>query len=871
MARYRAQSGSRLFFVAIFLSGTSSIIYQLIWTRYLHHLFGVSVHAVATVLTCYMLGLVAGSLFFGRLADRLKRGHRLFLSLEASIGIYGACSPFLYTALADLNAWLASSFEMGGELRITVRIALSLLFLIIPTFLMGGTFPVMVKCHARMTAGIGKDMGSIYAVNTLGAAIGAFVTGFYLIQTIGLNQSVYMAAGLNLLVAGFLLIMRKQREEEDYKEVPLSRAQVNPPSSGSRRFVWFFGSAFAISGLTSLSYEVLWTRSLTYFFRDTVYDFALVLTVFLFGIVLGSYACSRLLHRIHRPVEAFGMVQVAIGLYSLVTLLIIHKLPYAINHLQTMSTLYMQYGDGYWLAGLFIKLGYTVLIVLIPTSLFGSTYPLIGKIFLQNADQVGKQVGLLNSLNTLGSAIGALLSGFVFVSLLGLHNSIKTLALLNCCIGFMLCVLVLPKKGRSRMKAVVAASFISVIVVAAVVPRWDHLRMSISFLEPDQALEQSVRLLYYNENSMDMVSVVEVVPYEQKFLTTNRLYTQNTSNMGQTEDHRRLGHIPLLLHPDPKNVLVVGLGAGMTLSGVGEQDVGRIDAVEISKNVVNAARLFEEENNGILDDPRVRIHIDDGRNFVRSTRDAYDVIISDIYFPMSSGSGSLYSTDYYRAVRERLAPDGLFVQWLPIHQLSFADMKMIIRSFREEFPNTSLWYGMIGDSAPVLGVMGMNHPLAVDYGQLDSRMKQPVLHERLQEMNLSTPSLLLSHFIMGSESVDELVCGYPVNTDNKPIIEYTAPRLHNRSYQTGLANISQFPDRTESVFPYLTNIRPEEAAQIQSHLTDHTEAKKSIIRALTPLVEGQWELSFGQINEAVQQYRDNEDLLYWQREIARRQ
>jgi spermidine synthase len=868
--RRKAYTGSRLLYVAIFLSGLSSIIYQLVWTRYLNQLFGVSVHAVATVLTCYMLGLVAGSLFIGRLADRTKRVQRLFLSLEALIGIYGLCSPFLYAAVTELNVWTASQFAIGSDLKLAVRIALSLLFLIIPTFLMGGTFPVMVKRHNRMMAGIGKDMGAIYAVNTLGAAFGAFVTGFYLIQWFGLNQSVYLAAGLNLLVVCLLLV----GASDPHSGPANAGKQAEAPAlagtgTGSKRFVWLFGTVFALSGFTSLSYEVLWTRSLTYFFRDTVYDFALVLTVFLGGIVLGSLVCSRLLHRIHKPVETFGLVQVAIGLCALISLFVIHKLPYAINHLQTMSALYTKYGDGYWLAGLSIKLAYTLLIVLVPTSLFGATYPLIGRILLQNTSQVGKQVGLLNSLNTLGAAIGSLLSGFVLLSLLGLHNSIKALALLNCGIGLTICAFAVWPRSRFPVKTA-AALVIVVAVVAASVPRWDQLRMSISFLEPDQALEQAVRVLYYNENSMDMVSVVEVVPYQQKFLTTNRLYTQNTSYMGKTEDHRRLGHIPLLLHPHPDNVLVIGLGAGMTLSGVGEHPVTRIDGVEISSNVVNAARLFSDENKGILDDPRLRLHIDDGRNFIRTVKEKYDVIIGDIYFPMSSGSSSLYSTDYYRAVNDRLAPDGLFVQWLPIHQLSFPDLKIIIRSFQEEFPAASLWYGMIGDSAPVLGVLGMKKPLTIDYGRLEKRLGHSDLQESLQEMNLATPYLLLSHFIAEGDPLRELVRGAAVNTDNKPIIEFTAPRLYDRSHKTGLANVAHFPEITTTVFPYLTNIRPNEAASIQALLTEHMEAKKTIIQALTLLMEGGRAEANKQLNEALRKYLDNEDLLYWQEQLASR-
>jgi len=925
---------------AVILSGFSGIVYQLVWSRYMQLMFGNTVHAVATVVACYMLGLVIGSLVFGRLADRVKRSYRLFMLLEASVGVYGLCSPNLYAAVTDLNIWLAQTYggqEMAGDIW---RITLGLAYLLIPTCLMGGVFPVMVKCRNRLDESIGQDVGAIYALHTFGAAGAALITGFWLIRLIGLAGSIVIAAASNFIVVAVLFLARpgleRKRQEanigpgesrETNGKLPGSgmkaraaawgsskvgrreaavaampeiggrrsrqaalrahhfrhrtehshhayhfrdRTEGLVAEAGGRSATWLLGAAFAASGFTSLSYEVLWTRSLTYFFRDTVYDFALVLAVFLLGTVLGSHVCTTLLGKIREPVRWFGIIQLLIGLASFISLLVIHRLPYMINHLQTMTVLYRDYGEYYWIAGLAIKCICTLLIVLPSTCLFGATYPLISKILVQQSAQLGRRLGWLNGLNTLGAALGSWMSGFILISWLGLHNSLLLLTLLNGCIGVEVWLLArgrIRSKGSMLSTAVIASLLLVALATAtAAAPKWDKLRMSISFLEPDQDLESAVRLLYYSEDATDMVSVVEVIPYEQKFLTTNRLYTQNTSSMERTEDHRRLGHIPLLLHPEAKTVLVIGLGAGMTLSGAGAHPVESIDVVEISANVAAAANLFREENGGILDDPRIKLHIEDGRHFIQTSERRYDVIIGDIYFPMSSGSSHMYSVDYYRMVRERLRDDGLFVQWLPTHQLTLDDLKIVIRSLGEAFPRVSLWYGMIGDSAPAVGVAGTNEPLVIDFELLRQRMEMPILYEQLASVNLGDPYMLLSHFIAGDEEIAKLVRGVPVNSDNNPIIEYSAPRIYQRPYELGLDNLSTLSTVAQDAYPLLTGVQPEEAELTAQELAAHAEAKKLIIRQLKQLSDGEQTLQT--ITEGLLRHPDNEDLRYWYNRLA---
>jgi spermidine synthase len=802
-----------IFLCAIFLSGVSSIIYQLAWVRYLHLVFGNSVYAIAIVLSCFMLGLALGSKFIGKIADRHQDSTRIFISLEIWIGVYGMLSPFIYVWISQGYMGIVQWMEAGYEVKMAVRVAAALLFLVIPTFLMGGTFPVAVKSFSRYLNNIGKDVGIIYSVNTLGAAMGAFGTGFFLLQLAGLRNSIWIAAALNGVVALLIAVARHRMNGRTIAVIGTSvdqgqRRNVVVPDSKpgqSKSFQAIIGFAFALSGFASLSYEVFWTRILSYFFRDTIYDFALVLTAFLTGILLGSLLCARWLHKVRRTVSVFGYLQVLIGIFSLVSLYVIGNLPYIAGHLQTMTSLYAKYGDHYWTAAVYIKFGYAFMIMLIPTTLFGATYPLIGKILIHDLRQLGDRIGLFNSLNTIGAAFGSLLSGFLFLSLFGLQNSIIVMALLNCGIGLALLWYDSPDRRRAAWRACLPV-VLTVCLVLQAIPGWDKLRMTVSFLAPNQNLEGVVRQLYYKEDASGLTSVVEVIPIQQKFMTTNRLYAQNSSDSGGMEDHRRLGHIPMLLHPDPESVLVVGLGAGITLRGVGEHPVQDIDCVEISNHVKEAARWFANENNHILDDSRVRVHIDDGRNFIRTSNEKYDVIIGDIYFPMSSGSSNMFSTNYFREVREHLQPEGLFAQWLPMHQLSLSDMQIIIKSFKQEFANTTLWFGLIGDSVPVIGMVGTLEPLTVDWSSLEERIRTLNSDGRLEEIGLADSSSLLSLFVLGGSSLDQFVRGQPVNTDDRPIIEFTAPRIYMNSRQVGLENMAEFSKRVENAKPYIVNI-----------------------------------------------------------------
>ena len=807
--------------IAIFLSGVCWLVFELVWSRYLTLIFGASVFAVTSVLACFMLGMALGSWLLGRLADRLG-SEKLLIWLNLGIGIYGLLSPWIFAAIANLNIVIFSHASADLFLKNSLRFLLSFIVLIAPTFAMGGAFPFMVKLLTRKIEGVGQETSTVYWVNTIGGALGAFITGFALIRFFGLNTTTMLAALVNLAVAGLLFVFLrtpKAKETsfvvEKSKEKRKAPTQASSTSTSPTRMRTLILVIFGVSGFTSLAYEVFFTRVLTLFFRDSIYDFAIVLTTFLTGLALGSFVSGKLLEKTQRPLSILAMAEGLVGLSAILSLWLIGQLPYIAGYLQSMPTLYSQYGSAYWTVVTVIKFGYAFGALLLPTSLLGMTFPLVNRLWVNEMTHLGKDVGLLNGINTLGSMLGALLAGFLFIALFGTQNSIILTALLNIGLG----VILMIASDTPRKYALVAGAVLTAVLMLFLVPPWDKLRMSTLILDPNQPLEESLSLLYYHEDAYGIISVADVIPLQTKVLTTNRLYSQNTSVMSGLEDHRRLGHIPLLLHPNPREVLVIGLGAGITLRGVSEvPGLESIDCVEISEGVKKAAQYFAVENNDILENPKIHYIIEDGRNFISTSPRAYDVIIADIFFPMSSGSSALFSSEHFKASRAHLKPGGLMVQWLPAHQLSMDEIKIITRTFQSVFPHTSIWYGMIGSSTPVIGLAGSEQKLEIDLTTLETRYKNTTFAANLKDTNLDDPVILMSNFIMEGNALHKLTEGQPVNTDDHPIIEFTNPLIYENFATRGTDNLLRFNDLTEDVLPYLKPGQTVDLAAIHARL-----------------------------------------------------
>ncbi len=802
------------------ICGVVSIIYELVWVRYLGLILGNSVYAVGVVTGCYMTGMALGDFIVGRWTK--KYGRAAQLSVLAGLAVMCLLSPVLYQILAEANArWALASWP--GPVKLLWRSAISFGALLIPTFLLGGVIPVLTA-EGKMTGGM------IYAANTLGAVFGALLTGFFLIKHLGLAHSATAAA---VLTAGALILMagrgkasgnegdgrsgtdggsRKPQRGDDRRKTGCAGTYDNNRANtavGNTVKKWVL-TVYCISGFTGMAFQVYQTRILTLFFMDSVYDFAVILTVYLCGLCIGNLAASWLAWR-KSPVGLLAVSQVLLGMCSGMSLHVAARLPFWTEGMQSQSMLYQRFGDQYFLMGILMKAGCTALLMFIPAILWGMAYPLVARICIDGSSDPGREAGNAMGWNTVGSALGSLGSSFLLIGTLGIQRSILLGACLNIGAGIGLMTVSEGKKKKNRVLAV------SLAAVLCMVPGWDRFEMSTSFLKPGQDVEGYVDIQFYREDAYGITSVVDFLPYGQTYLTTNRLYCQNTSDMKGPEDHRRLGYIPMLLHQDPKRVLVEGLGAGVTLRGVDEYEGIQIDCVEISGAVAEAARYFEEENGGVLESPQVSLMIDDARNYLLTADQAYDVIIADIFFPMSAGSGSMFSREYYEACRKALNPGGVMVQWIPIHQFSKQELQITMKTFSEVFPNTTVWFGMLGNSVPVAGLVGTGEPLKLSFGCLEAiysgRRKNRM---DLRDTALDDPYMFLSHYV-GSISPEDFPDSIPCNTDGRPVLEYLNPMDRQTYGERGRDNMQFLLDMKGSAGELVEFYDPGQRAVLESY------------------------------------------------------
>jgi spermidine synthase len=774
--------------VSALLSGVISLGLEIVWFRYFQLVFGNSIYATALITAFFMIGMAAGNAFWGKLADRTGNASFVLRIIFIGIAFYAVLSPALYRFLSVFSAHCASMHDAG----IGVMILLGGIVLVIPAFLTGGVVPVLITAPNDKRAAAVK-IGTLYGLYTLGGAAGACVIAFLLLPKLGLRGSLY---GIGFIQVVLLLLTKMPTGH--YHTQPSCRTVDNGANEDRRVSRKLLLVLFALSGFTALAYEVLWTRILILFFRNSMYDFALVLSATLSGMVIGSLWCGAVMHRIKRPLLWFAVAQVLIGCAAALSLMLVHTFPSTLSFLQSMADLRKMFGTSYWLMGNGIRFLAAFMIAAPQAILFGATFPLVSKVILVRT-KIGEDFGTASALNGIGSAIGSLAAGFAFISMFGISGSVRITACINMMIGIGLLPFVLYTK-KLKFTAIAGVLVMS-ILISAIIPRWDKLSMSQFLLNPRQKLPDLLDLLYYDEDASGIVSVVKFKPSGVKYLTTDRLFGQNSSAMNGPEDHRRLGYIPVILHGNARSTLLIGMGAGITLRGLVEARAGNITCVELSKNVCHAAEYFRDVNNNAMRDTAVRIINQDGRAYLSSRSVSYDVIIGDIFFPMSSGSGMVYSREFFELCKTRLSPGGLYCQWLPIHQLSITELQIVVATFLAVFPDAELWYGMTGKDLPVIGCMARRDgPLRVEFDYLLRYFDDPAKKAALCEIDLCDPMSFLSNYIASGAALKNFCAGAIYNTDDKPVIEFLNPRDYNTFKERGEKNREALRGIQENVF-----------------------------------------------------------------------
>lgn len=767
--------------VLFFLSGFTALIYQTLWVRVCGQIMGVTVFAVSCVLTAFMTGLALGSIIFGRFIDRGSNGLRLYAGLEALIGAYALLFPLLIQGVNALHIWFYRSFHPDFYTLTGFRFLLSFAVMILPALCMGGTLPALSKYAVSGLPRVGKDVGSLYSVNSLGAVAGSCITAFFLIYALGIQLSLVAAALLNFAIAGAALWLSGLRVIDKKESSAVSPASI---SQTALRIVL---AVFFIEGLAALGLEVVWQRLFVFYFGNSIYAFTVVASTFILGISIGSFLCSRFVNRLRNPLLVFGAVELIIGLSSFTASWMLYSFT------PSLLSLFLGFNAMGWWGSIIFRAAVAVCIMIVPTVAMGMAFPLACTLAARNMHLLGSEIGTAYAANTIGSIIGAFAGGFLLVPCIGLHGSSSLLAALLLASGVL--VVVTHPAVKGSVKGVVSA------VSACAVFMFAFLPFSQKFVSFRPSLFDTV--IYYREGTGGTVMV------KDSREGIRELSVNGTSLATTLYNHRQLfrmlAHLPALMHPDAHNAVVVGLGGGMTAGTLLLHDSLRsVDCIELTPEIKQGTEFFAKENYEVLENPRFHLTIEDGKNYMLIADKKYDCITSDPIHPIIAGNSSLYSVNYFRLCRKRLADSGVICHWLPFHSISREHYSMIIRSFIDVFPHASLWYA--GEYTMLLGTP---EKLRIDFADLKKRLADPEVKESLEEYGLDNALEFINCFMMGEDALADCVKGVPQNDDSRAIVEFLGPRRASLRSPGGLA---LFKDRRESALQYCTRVTAQDSS-----------------------------------------------------------
>lgn len=735
-----------------FLSGVSGLVYQVLWLRVLALVFGVTTWAAATVLSSFMGGLALGSFAGGRLADRSRTPLLWYGLAEILVGLSALATPAALELLVRLYAAVHPLVQPTPVLLVLVRFLLSFVVLMVPTTLMGATLPLVIKSTLLRGRGLGEGASLLYGSNTAGAIAGALLAGFGLIGGVGIRASFALAAALNVLVGVAAAASSRSLSPRGDGAVAAATARTEAAltpddarlPAGARRFVLV---AFAVSGFAALALEVIWFRVLVLFIQVSTYAFTIMLATVLGGIALGSYAVAPLMRRVLRWPALLVIVELAIGVASAASL----------------ATLAWSYDVRAWanpLVGslradsdMALMLVTSVLAILPATLLMGIAFPIGLRLYAGDSEPTaGERVGLFYSLNVFGAILGSVSAGFVLLPRLGSQKSLFVVSALSLAAGLLL-LAALPR-GRRALPG--AAGALAVLLFAwAVRSTPDPFSVELGYRYPGE------RLLWHEEGVQTTVTVHE------RWDGTRLLYLdgipQADDRPGMILLHRLIGLLPLALHPDPKDALVVGLGGGATPGAVSRHEGVRVDVVELSEAVVRSSEWFRHLNDDVLRRPNVTLRIDDGRNYMLLSSKRYDVITADIIHPFHAGSGNLYSVDYFRLARSSLRDGGLMLQWVgPFPESQY---RLVVGAFAAAFPEATLW----AQGSLMVGSVG---PLRLDPAAFERKLENPSTRQALEAVGLGRFESLVDLYWGGPEEIRRYLGSGPVLTDDQPMVEY---------------------------------------------------------------------------------------------------
>jgi spermidine synthase len=802
-------------FFFYFLSGAAGLIYETIWIRQLSPVFGGTGYALGMVLTAFMLGLAGGSFLLGK-SSSWGVPLKLYGILELGIGLWGLGLPFLFKGLDTLLGRIVPIFLPGSIYLLAIKFFLSLFVLVIPCGLMGGTFPVLGRYVVNNKDTVGYSVGVLYGLNLLGAVLGCVVSGFVLIEHLGLALTNHVAVVLNLGVGLITLSLWRKTKDEN---IPVRKEK---DSHHALRY-WALGAVF-FSGLFALSLEVITHRVLLLILRNTTYAYTLMLAITLLGLFAGNFLISKWADRIKKPSLVIAGALAAAALYSVITIPLYRWMSGVFYDFVIGKDFF----SGSWLPFLLTQTAVCIAALSIPMLLLGAVFPLSCRVCFHSLpdpfSETGRYLGGLYAANTIGAILGSLGTSFIGIPLFGTQPTLFFF------VGLLLvgCALLLggSPEGRPREKIIGAGGVLLVFLLLTPVAKKD-----LTFR--DAARGETEEIIFYKEDQELLIEVLKDTQTGVRKLLSNRQQQEGDSSLSSIYNLRQPYYLPLLLHPRPRHVLGIGMGTGISFAAVKGFDIDSAECVELSPAIIEAVPLFSRYNREIYQDPRIKIVREDGRQYLKRSEKRYDVILADLFTSYRLGVGALYTKEHFESCRDHLAPGGILSQLLPIHQLPPKSLKIILRTFREVFPNSTLWM-----TRWALVVMGSPDPIQIDFQTIKKHFDRPEIRRDLKSNLLDDPYEFLAAFVMGGEGIAKYTAGYPLNTDDRPLVEFITPRSFHLLTDGPLywTNFKDILDYRQSVVSYMVN--PTE--DVEQNIQRYYQAKSHSIKGKLYNADGEY-------------------------------
>ena len=796
---------------SFFVSGLAGLLYQVVWTRYLALFLGSTSYAVVAVLVAFMGGLAAGNALLGTRADSLRRPLFFYACLEAGIGLFAVAFPSYFEAVRQAFLATVRSAHPEGSARLALQFGFAVLTILLPTVLMGATLPVLTKYVTRSLSELRGRVAALYSINSAGAVAGIILADWWWIPAIGLEAVVQLGAVLSLGIALVAYVLSSRSGEGlDAAPAPVARAETDESFTPLECRVALV--AAGLSGFVAMLYEVAWTRLLALALGSSTHAYSLMLATFISGIAVGSALVSALRRRVDTLV-AFAVSEWALAGTLLVSIFFYDLIPYAFAHLADVIARRPAAYPVYELAQTLVCFG----VLFIPAVCLGMTLPLASRVATADFRRTGGSVGRVFAVNTLGTVLGAVLTGLVFLPVLGLATTLALGIGINGLIGW---VTLASRRGavaKAAIQGLVATVLLVGLVSVTLADRWSRAFVLGLWRDakPPASIEEFRRrgeiyeLAYHRDGAGSTVAVLAVTNLAGQRNISLKVNGKADASSGEDMSTQILaGQLPMLLKPSAETVLVVGAGSGVTVGSVLQHGtVKSVDLVEISPEVVEVARdHFAPFNHDGLRNPRCRTHIEDAKTFLQTTSETFDVIITEPSNPWMAGVAAVFSREYYQDCLSRLRDGGLCAQWVQTSETDDETFATVVATFGSVFPHLSLWQTSTSD----LLLIGAARPFRADLDALARRLAEPAVAADLRRIEITRPVNVLSLQMVAFDDAFFLAPdGTPVHSDFHPVLEYRAQRAF---FIRGMAGL-----------PYRLNEikRPRPRTLLGEHLAGH--------------------------------------------------